>query len=244
MPRYIEDLISRMSDESYRQGQVRIDNLYESEKTVSAAAHEEARLINNPTFSSELFSIVNASGDNTIKHHAYFILGFNAKNTQDLFATSFLLQKLLIEKERSILVVILDRLAELYKPATFDTSAIYKLTDHRNWQIRGAAFEALTNNENRVEDFLVNKLVTTDKKDDLRPLLTSLMYVGTKKSIPHVEKHLKNRQPFIKSYSINVLTVIMLREQYRMEEIQKKLRVSADFVQTHVDRLVALTRPG
>jgi hypothetical protein len=240
----IQDLISRMSDDSYRIGEKSIDGTYESNKTVSWAAHEEARQLNNIVFFSELSVIINKTENGDIKRHAYFILGHNAKNTKDLEATKYLLKRLPNEKDKTILVTILDRLAELFKPSELDTSQIYKLTGNRNWQIRGSAFQALTNNENKVEDFLINKLTTTDKKDDIRPLLSSLMYVGTAKAIPQVEKHLKSRQPFIKSYSINILTVIMLREKITFEDIQKKLKISKDFVQSHFDRLDSLTRPG
>jgi hypothetical protein len=240
----IQDIISRMSDDSYRAGENPIDGTFENDKTVSWAAHEEARLLANSDFFSELSSFIDKTEDGEKKHHAYFILGYNAKNTRDLEATKYLLRKLSYEKDKTILVTILDRLAELYKPSELDTSQIYKLTGSRNWQIRGSAFRALTNNENNVEDFLIDKLITTDKKDDISPLLSSLMYVGSAKAIPHVEKHLRNRQPSIKSHSINVLTVIMLREKFTFEDIQKKLRISKDIVQTHFDRLDLLTRPG
>jgi hypothetical protein len=233
-----------MADNSYRFGEKTIKGTYESEKTVSWAAYEEARQLNNPEYFSELSNIIDSTEDQEIKQHAYFILGHNAKNTKHLDSTKYLLKKLSKEKYKPILVTILDRLADLYKPNDLDTSCLYKLATNRNWQIRSSAFQALTNNENNVEDFLIDKLISTEKKDDIRPLLSSLMFVGTKKAIPPVEKHLKNRQPFIKSYSVNVLTVIMLRENFTFEEIQNKLKVSKDFVQTHFDRLKALTRPG
>ncbi len=244
MTTYIQDLIKRMSDDSYRAGEKLIDGHYESDKTVSWAAYEEARQIKNPDYFSELYNIIDTADNDDIQHSAYFILGHNAKNCTDLTATEYLLKRLTKEQDKRSLVTILDRLAELFKPKEFDTSSIYKLTTHRNWQIRGRAFEALTNNEDKVEDFLIDKLNNTEKKDDIRPLLSSLMYVGTQKSIPYVEKHLKSRQPFIKSYSINVLIVIMLRERFSFESIQNKLKVSKDFVQTHFDRLDRLSRPG
>lgn len=244
MTPYIQQLISRMSDDSYRVGEKSVDGNYESDKTVSWAAYEEARQLKNFDYFDDLYNTIETTESDDIKHNAYFILGHNAKNCKDLKATEYLLMKLTEEKDKTLLVTILDRLAELYKPKQFDISQIYKLTTNRNWQIRGHAFEALTNNENKVEDFLIDKLNKTDKKDDVRPLLSSLMYVGTQKAIPYVEKHLKSRQPFIKSYSINVLTVIMLREKFSFENIQTKLKVSKDFVQTHFDRLDKLSRPG
>lgn len=244
MDSYVQNLISRMSDDSYRVGEKKIEGTHETEKTVSWAAYEEARHLNKREFFAALANIIDTTESNEIKDRAYFVLGHNAKNSKDLLATKFILNKLSIEKDRTILVTMLGRLAELYKPREFDISGIYKLTTSRNWQIRGSAFEALTNNENPVEDFLIDKLNTTPNKDDIKPLLTSLMYIGTAKAIPHVEKYLKNRQPFIKSYSINVLTTIMLREKFTTAEIQKRLNVSKGFIQTHFERLETLTRPG
>ncbi len=233
-----------MSDDSYRVGEKAIEGTYESEKTISWVAYEEARQICNLEYFNELYELIDSTKSNDIKHNAYFILGYNAKNCKELKATKYLLSKLNKENDKRLIVTILDRLAELFKPKELDTSQIYKLTTNRNWQIRGHAFKALTNNENKVEDFLINKLKTTNKVDDIQPLLTSLMYVGTQKSIPFIKPYLKSRKPFIKSYTTNVLLVILLRENFAYSEIQEKLKVSRDFIESHYVRLDALTRPG
>jgi hypothetical protein len=75
-----------------------------------------------------LKNYVDATEDKSVRHNSYFILGFNARNSKELNATRFLLSKLTKEKDRAILVVILDRLAELHKPRNFDLSPIFKLT--------------------------------------------------------------------------------------------------------------------
>ncbi|MDB5014505.1 MAG: repeat protein [Daejeonella sp.] len=244
MATYIHDLIERMLDKSYRIGEKSIEGTYESAKTISWTAHEEARQLNNSDYYNELCSVIDNTESDDIKRIAYFILGNSAKNCGDIKATEYLLKKLAKEKEINITITILGRLAELYKPKMFDTAQLYKLTASRNWQIRSYAFEALTNNENNVEEFFIERLKTTDKRDDIRPLLSSLMYVGTQKCIPCVEKYMKNRQPFIKDYSISVLAVVMLREKLSFESIQKRLDVSEDFVQSLFNRLKSLTRPG
>jgi hypothetical protein len=244
MDSYIQNLISRMADDSYRVREEKIEGSHESEKTILWAAHEDARLLNNSAFFPELVNIIDNTESIDIKNHAYFLLGHNTKNSKDLNATKFLLEKVSLEKEKTTLIIILDRLAELYKPIELDISCLYKFTTNRNWRVRASAFEALTNNRRGVENFFIEKLLTTLNKDDISPLLTSLKYVGTAKAIPHVEKHLKSRQPSIKGHSMNVLTVIMLREKFPFEQIQKMLKVSKDFVQVHFDRLDLHTRPG
>jgi hypothetical protein len=181
-----------MFDNSYRIGEKTTDGFtYESDKTVSWAAYEEARQLSNSEYFNELYDIIDTTEDKAKKAHAYFVLGHNAKNTKDLKATRYLIKRLSTEKDKIILVTILDRLAELYKPGEFDTSQIYKLTDSRNGQIRDAAFQALTNNENKVEDFLINKLITTVKKGRHKAITIISNVCWDSKSNPSCRKALE-----------------------------------------------------
>lgn len=241
---YLQKLIREMSDNTYRIGEEEVEGIFDSDKTVGASAYEEARNISNDELMPELFEIIINAESRDVRHNAYFILGYNAKNLKHLDGTIFLLKCLKSEKDRMNLVTILTSLADLFKPATLDTSYIVKLTEHKNPLVRGAAYEALANNENEVEDFYLQRLGVTQNKHDIRPLLSSLMYVGTSKSIPYIEKYLKSRDSFVKVITINILTVIMLRAEYPFQEIHKKLKVSMEFVQHHFDRLDILSKPG
>lgn len=204
MKTYVQDLITRMSDKSYREVETVIEGMYESEKTVSWAAHEEARELNNLNLTEDLINIIEQTNDVDVKNNAYFILGYNAKNTHSLVATDYLLSKLVIEKEVSVLVNILSRLSELYKPKVSDTSQLYNLTNHRNWRVRRAAFSALTNNEEEVEEFLIERLATSLNDDDIWSLINALGYVGTSKSVPYVERYLKHRKQDLKGMQSTV----------------------------------------
>ena len=77
-----------------------MDRNCECDKAISWTAYEEARQIKNPEFFSELYKIIDAGESNEIKNNAYFILGHNAKNCNDLPATEYLLTKLAIEKTK------------------------------------------------------------------------------------------------------------------------------------------------
>ena len=233
-----------MSDETYREPFIKEEGRFESEKTVYHAAYEEVRQLADASLLDELYSLLEEQRDNTKRKDAYFIIGYIAKNTNNLPATNFLLESLKVEKDKFTLGVILDRLAELYKPVDLDLSPIYKLTKSRNSIVRGSAFEALTNTGYKVEDYLLEHLSEAQKKEDVRPLLSALFYVGSEKAIPLVEKQLKHRAPVIKSYAHNVLTVILIRRGLSKSEIAKRVKVSEAFVQHHFENMKEFTRPG
>ncbi len=219
---YLKNLIQRMSDRSYRPGEIKIDNLFESSKTIYTTAYEEVRQLSKIELLPELFELIQKRELQEKKHEIYFIIGFIAKNTNNLEATSFLLKALSTEKEQSNLVCILDRLAELYKPLELDLTPIFNLTTHRNWQIRGASFNALTNSEHKVEQFLLDLLKTSVNRDDIKRLIWAIQYIGTAKAIPIIEPHIKNRKPDIKYAAKIAINVIMIREQFSDSEIEKK----------------------
>lgn len=244
MKTYVQDLITRMSDDSYRKGETSIDGMYESEKTISWAAHEEARTLSNLSLNDELINIIEQADDANIKGNAYFVLGCNAKNTNSLSVTDYLLSKLVMEEDVSLLLKILSRLSELYKPKASDTSELYKLTNHRNWRVRRAAFSALTNNEEKVEGFLIERLATSLNDDDIWSLINALGYVGTTKSIPFIERHLKHRKQDIKGAAIKKLILIMIREGYANQDIRAKTGVSNEYVDRLRERIELLTRCG
>ncbi|WP_293313810.1 hypothetical protein [Pedobacter sp. UBA5917] len=237
------ELIERMLDNSYRKNEVKLEGLYESIKTESWKAYEEAREINRVELFEELYFIIE-NGEPDKKHCAYFLLGYNAKNTNDINAKSYLLKCLDKERNTAILILLLNRLADFYKPYSLNTDEIYKLTNSRNSNIRRAAFEAVTNSEKNAEHFLTQRLSSTINNADINSLINALMYIGTTSAIPYIEPHLKHRKPEIKGNCLNVLTVIMLREGFTIDEIHRKLKVSISFINTHLERLASLTRLG
>lgn len=235
-----------MSDNSYRPGQSIVNGVFESDKTVYAEAYEEVRHLSNAELLNDLYSFLNDEIDSTKRQHAYFIIGNIAKNVKDSKATKYLVESLTKEKDKTTLVTILNLLPDLFKPLEIDLSPIYKLTSNRNWHVRGLSFAALTNTENKVEDFLIDKLKNTDNKDDIQYLLYAIKNVGTKKSLSVVEPHLKNRKPSIKATANTAVALIMIREGFSDNEIAKKLKLPTPsiMIQTLKERLPLLTKPG
>jgi hypothetical protein len=242
----ILNLISRMSDDTYRPGEIVVKGVFESGKTVYSDAYEEVRHLDKKELLVDLYSFLNSESDNTKKQHAFFIIGNIAKNSEDWGATKYLVEALAKEKDKNTLITILNLLPDLFKPLNIDLSPIYKLTSNRNWHVRGLSFAALTNTENKIEDFLIDKLVATENKDDIQYLLYAIQNVGTKKSLPAVEPHLKNRKPSIKSTAQNVVGIIMIREGFSNTDIIKKLKLPnpSILLETFRDRIPLLTKPG
>jgi hypothetical protein len=104
----------------------------------------------------------------------------------------------------------------------------------------------LTNTENKVEDFLIDKLRATSNKDDIQFLLYAIQNVGTKKSLAVVEPHLKSRRPIIKSTAHAVAALIMIREGFLDNDICRKLKLPtpSNLIQTLRERVSLLTKPG
>jgi HEAT repeat protein len=156
-----------MSDDSYRPGQLVVDGVFESGKTVYSDAYEEVRHLDKKELLVDLYSFLNTESESTKRQHGYFIIGNIAKNSKDIDATKYLVEALTKEKDKNTLITILNLLPDLFKPLSIDLSPIFQLTSNRNWHVRGLSFAALTNTENKVEDFLIDKLKSTDNKDDI-----------------------------------------------------------------------------
>lgn len=242
----ILNLISRMSDFSYRPEELLEEGVFESGKTIFSDAYEEARNLVNKEFLRELYFFIDQENDSSKRNHSYFIIGNIAKNTNDLDGTKYLVESLSKEKDKKILLTILNLLPDLFKPLSIDLAPIYKLTTSRNWHVRGLSFSALTNTEHKIEGFLIDKLKATDNKDDIQYLLYAIQKVATIKSMNVVEPYLKNKSPGIKSTAQNVVVLIMIRESFSDIDIIKKLKLSnpSILIETFRERLSLLTKPG
>lgn len=233
-----------MQDDSYRPDQEKIEGTFESEKTVYTKAYDEARLLADLSLLPDLFQLIEKSEVDEIKRNAIFIVGFIAKNTKDVSATEFLLKRLQKEKKTHTITLILDRLAELFKPASLDLTIIKNLIDKKGSSIRRCAYYALTNSAHGMEDYLLNKLVETHILDDIEAIIGALGYIGTTKSVMVLKPLMKNRKFIIKHAVQNSLPTIMVREGFPITEICRTTKISTDFVKYKQENLSKLTRPA
>ena len=244
MNKHLQTILTEMSDDSYRSGEWSEEGVYESIKTVSWAAYEKARQLSDISYLPDLYNLVITSTTADTKGHAYFIIGFIAKNAKNEPATEFLLNRLKVEKSTSLIMLILDRLAELYKPAHFDLSVIYQLIEKRGSLIRHSAYMALTNTGQKVENSLLDLLAKTSEREDMIWIIKALSYIGTEKSIAVLKGYLKHRKLHVRDEVRNKLPTIMIRAGIPITEICRLNRVSTQFVEFHKAQIDLLTRPG
>jgi|GEM_PF-5853404 len=241
MVSYIKDLVSRMSDRTTSEKRLKY-GFTEITHPISGEAIEEARGISDIELSDVLFSAIVSEQDVEIKGHLYFILTSLAVNTKSLDITAFLVPRLLIEKDRFVLETILSCLGKMYKPATMDLTPIIKCTESRNSFVRGRAYEALTNSEYNVEDFLLDKLKLTQHNDDIASILHALIYVGTCKSLPIFKKFLKSRHHASSTAALTGITILLLRDSASIEEISRISGYPVEAVSGLEDKIAAYTR--
>ncbi|MFT3827417.1 MAG: hypothetical protein QM731_26075 [Chitinophagaceae bacterium] len=244
MNEYLNDLLKRMSDDSYRPDQEYVEGVYESSKTVSWEAHEEAKNLDDELLLPELYKLIDSSISEKQKRDVYFIIGFIGKNTNNTSSAAFLLDRVARERKAQIITLILDRLAEIYKPAYLDQSILYRLIDKKGARIRNAAYLALTNTENKIEEYLLSQLVTSEKADDTVAIIQALGYIGTEKSVMAIIPLVKSRKLDIKYAAQNTLPTIMIRANYKITEICRATKVSTSYVNHRSSVLARLTRPG
>jgi hypothetical protein len=233
-----------MSSLSYLPGQEKTGTSFEGDKTIGAAAYKEARQLNNRELLTELFEIIRTEHDATDRHHAYFISGCIGKNTDDRESALFFIERLSHEKDVTLLKTILQGLAHLFKPLTADLDPIKKLTTHKTFLVRAAAYEALTNTEHSVEDYLHEKLKVETRNNDIQYLIFTLMYIGTSKSLDVIKTHLKSRNSGVKEAARDASILILIREGFSDDAIEKKIKCFPNEIEILRSRLNLLTRQG
>jgi hypothetical protein len=241
---HLQALLKDMSDDSYRPGEWSEEGVWENNKTVSWTAHEKARQLTDTSYLPDLYNFIDTSKLAGERAHAYFIIGFITKNTNNEHATKFLLDRLKVEKLTSNINLILHRLAEIYKPAHLDLSMIYKLIEKKGEATRRAGYQALTNTGQSVEDSLLDLLKKTTEREDIIWIIYALGYIGTEKSVTILKKYLKHKKLRVREAVQNTLPRIMIRAGQPITEICRLCKVSTNFVEYYKDRMDEFTRPG
>ncbi|MGZ3864090.1 MAG: HEAT repeat domain-containing protein [Bacteroidia bacterium] len=242
---YIEDLIIRMSDDSLLPGEkLSAGTLYDSSKTISSAAHNEARNLKDPKYIDELEQLLKSEKNKEKRKNIILILGYLAKNVGKNEVANTLIESLKTEKDRFTIIALLNRIEELFKNSSVDLTPIHKLFDHKNWHIRSAAYSGITNTENKVEEMLTNKLKTVTDKTDILYLLRALSKVGTQKSLDAVTHFLKHRSRDVKDSAQTTITIIMLREGFSNSEIQQKTKLTDNIISYYKRSLDKHSVPG
>ena len=241
---HLQSLLNDMSDNSYRPGESSEKGMYESSKTISWTAHEKARELTDVNYLPDLYNLIKTSKSQDEKRNAYFIIGCIAKNANEEHAIRFLLDSLKVEKQTTLIRLILHRLAEIYKPAHLDLSIIYQMIEKKGTLIPYSAYMPLTNTGQNVERPLLDLLEKRTERDDLIWIIRALSYVGTEESVLVLKTYLKHKKLQVRNEVRNHLPTIMIRAGLPITEICRLCKVSTQFVEERRVQFNILTRPG
>lgn len=191
MENYLAELINRMNDNS----DMPLPAGKSSADTISWKAIREAEKIDDVAYIPPLMAFINMEKDINKRDRAYFILGHIAKNTGDMDAAVFLINRVGKEKQRYVLSSLLDRISNLKKPAGTDLSPLINATGNDAWDIRQSAIKALSLAEGKeAEETLLRIIETSHSEYDLLYANNALSTSGSSNSIPALMKLLGHKK--------------------------------------------------
>lgn len=186
MEKYLEDLLERMLDNTlFPEGSL------SSADSVSWKAYREAETLTNEAYIPQLISFLSSEKNNEKRKKAYFILGKIAKNTENTEALQFIIDRIDIENNNSVLNNLLSSLKSIKKPENIDILPILKLLKKENLDssVRNDAIWALMNTKNeQAEEVLLHlSQQITDETDYSHWYINNVLgNIGTRKSIPRL----------------------------------------------------------
>lgn len=208
MDQCLIDLIDRML---YRTDQI-ITVGYDSSNTISWKALREAENIENADFVPQLITFINTEKDKKKRDKAYFLLGHIAKNKENLEALDYLISRINKETDKYIIAALLDRIGDIQKPIGTDLQPLIQATKSDKWLIRYSAIQSLNNAVDSIaETALIEILNTSDDPYNLTYTNSTLNKIGTQRSLPYLEKHLKSKKRDVRESA-----------KFAIEEIKKK----------------------
>lgn len=186
MEKYLEDLLERMLDNTlFPEGSL------SSADSVSWKAYREAETLTNEAYIPQLISFLSSEKNNEKRKKAYFILGKIAKNTENNEALQFIIDRIDIENNNSVLNNLLSSLKSIKKPENIDILPILRLLKKENLDssVRNDAIWALMNTKNeQAEEVLLHlSQQITDETDYSHWYINNVLgNIGTRKSIPRL----------------------------------------------------------
>ncbi len=186
MEHYLTDLLERMLDSTlFPEGS------FSSADSVSWKAYREAETLTNEAYIPQLMSFLSSEKNDEKRKKAYFILGKIAENTENNEALQFIIDRIDIENNNSVLNNLFSSLKSIKKPENIDILPILRLLKKENLDssVRNDAIWALMNTKNeQAEDVLLHlSLQITDETDYSHWYINNVLgNIGTRKSIPRL----------------------------------------------------------
>jgi soluble cytochrome b562 len=203
---YIKDLLNRMLDQS-DQNMVP----YDSSKTISWKALREAETLTDTDFIDNIIENIKIEKNKNRRNYMYFIVGRICENKPYQRGLEFLIDQIDKETDKYIISGILDRISDLEKPAITNLSKIFEAINHKTWQVKYSAINALGNTNNSYVEKLMIELIESQplEKSYVTSYAINVLYnCGSDKCISTLEKQLTNKSRNIKDQAKNTLQLL------------------------------------
>lgn len=186
--------------------------VYDSSTSISWKAHREAENVCDQLMIPQLIEFIDNEKSKEKRGNAYFLLGHIAKNTNNSTALNYLIARVESETDKYIISSLLDRISNVKKPLGTNLQPLILATKNKKWLIRHSAIRSLDNSEDSIaESALIEIIDNSDDPFDLTYANSVINTIGTLRSIPYLEKHLKSRKRDVKDTA-----------KYAIEEISKR----------------------
>jgi HEAT repeat protein len=186
MRTYLIDLLERLAAQ---------EPAVNSDDSVAWHAHREAEQLCDLSLVGDLDAFLNSDPPPRKRAAAYFILGKIGKNCGAPECARTLIGYASKEKDKYALSGMLDRLAEVPKPAQMDLAPLFALLEDKRWLVRHAAIRSLINvSSSESEEHLLALLGSTTDADDLIYCHATLNRIGTSKSLAALRSNLASRK--------------------------------------------------
>ena len=187
-----------------------------SADSVSWHAHREAEKIDDVSLLQELNAFLENSAGKEARSAVYFIIGKIGKNCGSPECASVLIARSKTEKDKYALSALLDRLADIPKPASVDLAPVFALLQDKRWLVRHAAIRSLINTASaEAEGRILAHLRDASDPDDAICCHATLNRIGTAAALPALEAGLKSRKRDVKLSAQAAIEAIAARSAAR-----------------------------
>lgn len=200
----LTELIERMT---------RSEEVTDSRNSVSWQAHREAERLTDVALIDELQGFLVQKPKKDERTAAYFIMGSVGMNCQSALCASRLLSLVPSESDKYALACILEKLADIQKPAEVDLTPVFSLLRDKRWLVRHAAIKALKKSaSSAVEDNLLELLSTSSDPHDMIYCHATLNQIGTRKSLDALQRGATSRKRDVKLSALAAIAAIEARD--------------------------------
>lgn len=185
----IDDLIGRMAAKEW------LVPGFRASESDSWKARREAEALADVALVDDLVAAVATEPSRDRRRCFYFVIGKIGANAGDAGCAVRLLELAATEKDKDALAVLLERVGEIPKPASFDYAAIAPWLSDERWRVRHAAIAAFGNSwGSSAEEHVIRHLAGTNDPYDQVNCQAVLNQIGSLRAIPAIEKNFRSHK--------------------------------------------------